>query len=141
MPSLRIEHVALNVPDPVAMAAWYAANLGMHVARNVGGLNNTVFLGDADDATVIEIYNNAGDPVPDYPRQHPLRLHLAFEAPDPGAAAKALVGAGATMIDQQHLPDGTHLVMLRDPWGLAVQLCRRPRRILAADRDEPPLSR
>jgi hypothetical protein len=28
MPSLRIEHVALNVSDPVALAAWYTANPG-----------------------------------------------------------------------------------------------------------------
>jgi len=36
-----------------------------------------------------------------------------------------LLAAGATLADNQRLPDGTHLVMLRDPWGVPLQLCKR----------------
>ena len=44
---------------------------------------------------------------------------------DPDAAMAELVGAGATLVDQQTLADGSRLVMLRDPWGLPLQLCKR----------------
>jgi catechol-2,3-dioxygenase len=30
---MRIEHIALNVPDPDTMAAWYVANLQMQIIR------------------------------------------------------------------------------------------------------------
>ena len=33
MPMLNLEHVALNVADPAAMAAWYVKNLGMRIVR------------------------------------------------------------------------------------------------------------
>jgi glyoxylase I family protein len=33
--------------------------------------------------------------------------------------------AGASLADEIRLADGSHLVMLRDPWGLAIQLCKR----------------
>jgi hypothetical protein len=28
-------------------------------------------------------------------------------------------------VDEVRLKDGSHLVMMRDPWGLAIQLCKR----------------
>ena len=74
---------------------------------------------------MIEIYSNAADPVPDYASMDPLRFHLAFAAADPDAARAALVAAGATFVEEQALPDGSRLLMLRDPWGLPLQLCKR----------------
>jgi hypothetical protein len=56
---------------------------------------------------------------------HPLRFHVAFAAADPDAARAELVAAGATFVDEQSLADGSRLLMLRDPWGLALQLCKR----------------
>jgi predicted enzyme related to lactoylglutathione lyase len=54
-----------------------------------------------------------------------MRFHLAFAAPDPDAARAALIAAGATFVDEQTLADGSRLLMLRDPWGIALQLCAR----------------
>ena len=56
---------------------------------------------------------------------HPMRFHLAFAAGDPDAARAALVAAGATFVEEQALADGSRLLMLRDPWGLPLQLCKR----------------
>ena len=126
MPVLNVEHVACNVTDPVAMAAWYVEHLGMRVVRRVQTPPYMHFLADANGHTVIEIYTNpTADPVPDYAAMHPLRFHLAFAAPDPDAARAALVAAGATFVDEQTLADGSRLLMLRDPWGLPLQLCKR----------------
>ena len=55
----------------------------------------------------------------------PLELHLAFDSQDPDADRAALVLAGATALSDDLLPDGSRLLMLRDPWGLALQLCAR----------------
>lgn len=116
---LKIEHFACDVADPVAMVAWYVEHLGMRVLRRL----ETVV--DAAGRGVIELYSNPADPVPDYAAQHPLRFHVAFATDDPDGAKGALVSAGATLVDEQTLADGSRLVMLRDPWGLPLQLCKR----------------
>ena len=36
---MDIEHFALNVPDPVAAAAWYVEHLGMRVQRSLAALD------------------------------------------------------------------------------------------------------
>ena len=125
MPSLNVEHIAWNVSEPAAMAAWYVEHLGMRVVRRLDTPPYIHFLADANGRVVIEIYSNPVDPVPDYASMHPLRFHLAFAATEPDAARAALVAAGATFVDEQSLADGSRLLMLRDPWGLALQLCKR----------------
>jgi len=127
---LNVEHVALNVPDPAAMAAWYVQNLGMRIVRESSVSPYIHFVADAAGRTVIELYSNPVDPVPDYPSMHPLRLHVAFATSDPDAARTALVAAGASFVDETTRDDGTRLLMLRDPWGLAIQLCKRAEPLL-----------
>ena len=121
---MNIEHFALNVADPVAMAAWYGEHFGLRIVRHIPQPAQTHFLADAN-STVLEIYCNPPDQIPDYSSMNPLLLHLAFASTDPGADARRLAAAGASVVDEVRLDDGSHLIMLRDPWGLAVQLCRR----------------
>ena len=125
MPTLRIEHVALNVADPVAMAAWYVEHLGMRVIRKISAPPHIHFLTDAQGTVAIEIYSNPIDPIPDYAAMHTMRLHLALWADDLESTMKVLMDAGATYVDEQNHADGSRLVMLRDPWGLPLQLARR----------------
>jgi catechol 2,3-dioxygenase-like lactoylglutathione lyase family enzyme len=132
MPILNVEHIAWNVSDPVAVAAWYVEHLGMRVVRSVPTPPYIHFLADARGRVVVEIYNSPADAVPDYASMHPMRFHFAFAAPDPDAARTALVDAGATFVDEQRLADGSRLLMLRDPWGLALQLCARATSLLDA---------
>ena len=122
---MKIEHVAYNVADPVAMAAWYGEHLSLTIVRHIPGPTHTHFLADDHGSTVIEIYCNPPDAVPDYRSMDPLLLHLAFVSLDPTADCARLVAAGATFVSELHTPDGSHIMMLRDPWGLALQLCRR----------------
>jgi len=125
LPVLRLEHVALNVTDPRAMADWYVEHLGMRVVRQVEGPPHTRFVADAGGRTVVELYVNPSARIPDYLRMDPLELHLAFDSQDPDGDRDALVRAGATALSDDRLPDGSRLLMLRDPWGLALQLCAR----------------
>ena len=130
MPTLNLEHIALNVADAAAMAAWYVKNLGMRIVKESSVAPYIHFVADAAGRSVIEMYSNDADPFPDYASMHPLRLHVAFATSDPDGSRAALEAAGATFVDEVTRDDGTRLVMLRDPWGLALQLCKRPEALL-----------
>ncbi len=122
---MKIEHIAFNVRDPVTVAAWYCTHFGLTVARHLPSPAQTHFLADDSGQTLLEIYCNPPDQVPDYPAMDPLIFHLAFSSAAPDLDSARLIAAGASPVDELHQPDGSHLVMLRDPWGLAVQLCKR----------------
>lgn len=132
MPNLNVEHFACNVSDPAGMAAWYVEHLGMRIVRKISSAPHIHFLADANERVVMEIYSHSADAVPDYQAMHPMRFHLAFAAPDPDVARAALVGAGATFVDEVTHPDGSRLLMLRDPWGLPLQLVKRATPLLPA---------
>ena len=83
------------------------------------------FLADASRRAMIELYTNGSAPTDAYRDLHPAQLHVAFSSADPNADADRLVAAGATLIEHLYNPDGSHLTMLRDPWGLAIQLAKR----------------
>lgn len=121
---MTIEHLALNVPDPVAFASWYGTHLGLRVVRHLPQASETHFLAD-DRGAVIEIYRNPVAPVPDYRAMHHLVLHLAFSSADSATDAARLLAAGASFAEEVLPPDGSRLIMLRDPWGIALQLCQR----------------
>ena len=129
---MKIEHVAFNVSDPIRMADWYVKHLGMEIVRKLDAMPHTHFLGDGSGAMLIELYHNPPDQVPAYASMDPLLLHLAFVSEDPERAKPKLQAAGATFVSEQRLDDGSHLVMLRDPWGLAIQLCKRGKPMLKA---------
>lgn len=122
---MRIEHIAFNVAEPLAVTAWYCKHLGFKAVRKMDVAPFTHFLRDPASGVLIEIYNNPPDQVPDYAAMDPLLLHLAFASEDIAADTKTLLDAGATLVSESTTPDGTKLGMFRDPWGLSIQLCQR----------------
>lgn len=122
---MKMEHVALNVSDPAAMAAWYTQHMGFEIVRSLPNPPYTHFLRDSDGSMMIEIYKNPPDQVPEYGKMHHLLLHLAFVSEDPEKDKARLLGVGAAYVQDETLGDGSRLVMLRDPWGLSIQLCKR----------------
>jgi hypothetical protein len=54
----------------------------------------------------------------------PLLIHIAFVSENPRQDAARLMAAGATHDGEVEHGDNL-LIMLRDPWGLCIQLCRR----------------
>lgn len=122
---MKLEHFALNVVDPVATAAWYVKHLGLRIVLQKAEAPYTHFLADSSGKVLLEIYNNPPDQVPPYAEMDPLLLHIAFVSVDPEADKAALLDAGATLVEEILFDDGSHLVMLRDPWGLPLQLCKR----------------
>jgi glyoxylase I family protein len=122
---MTFEHFALNVPDTPATAAWYVAHLGLQVKRARVEPPFTHFLADSTGRVFLELYTNPTDEIPDYANQHPLRLHFAFAVADARAEQTRLERAGATLAKEEPQPDGSLLIMMRDPWGVSVQLCQR----------------
>ena len=122
---MKFEHFALNVPDAKAVAAWYVAHLGLKVVRTRTDAPFTSFLADDTGRVIFEVYSNTAAVYPDYSAAHPLCFHVAFVAADPAAVRADLVAAGGTAAYEETLPDGSFLVMVRDPWGIPLQLVKR----------------
>ena len=79
---MKIEHLAINVEDPLAMGRWYVEHLGFTVKRRVMEEPWAHFLADDSGTVMIEIYGNKKVPLPDYRNMHPGSLHLALVSED-----------------------------------------------------------
>jgi glyoxylase I family protein len=134
---MNIEHVAFNVADPVRMAEWYTRHLGMRIVRSVSAPPHTHFLADEAGRVVVEFYHQTVAAVPDYFALDPLVLHLAFTTPDMESTRARLLAAGATGVgDVGTTPAGDELAMLRDPWGVSIQLVKRAQPLLGRHQSE-----
>ena len=128
---IRLEHVAINVEDPAAMARWYKDNLGMKIVREGPPPANMRFISDFGGNMMLELYNNPPDEVPDYPAMNPLSLHIAFMVDDVKAITKKLISAGATIaVEMKTTEAGDELIILRDPWGVPIQFLKRAKPML-----------
>jgi len=123
---MKLEHVAINVADPKAMADWYVKNLDMQVVRSVDQPPYMTFLADKNGESMIEIYHNTDAGVPDYSQIHAQNLHFAFSVEDMEGTRQRLIEAGATPEGEvTPTPAGDQLAFLRDPWNVTVQLVKR----------------
>ena len=104
-----LEHVAIDVADPVATAAWWCENLGFTITKQKDDITHTTFIVDASGRMAIEIYRAKTQPVaPDY---------------------AALTKAGATLVFHEKAP-GFDGAMMRDPSGIAIQFVKRDESVL-----------
>jgi glyoxylase I family protein len=128
MVSVSVEHVAWQVQNPPAVADWYVKNLGFRIVRkNENDPARTHFVADASGKCIVEIYNNSAASVLDYGNMHFLQLHLAFGVDgDVATTRDELLKAGCSVAeDVRTTPAGDTLCMMRDPFGFAIQLCKR----------------
>ena len=123
---MKIEHIAFNVEDPLAMGRWYVEHLGLKVKRRTVDPPYAHFLADDSGTVMIEIYGNRSAPLPDYRSMNPAELHLAFVSKDVESDVRRLIAAGAMQVGEiDTAPNGDQFAMLRDPWGVAIQLVKR----------------
>ena len=122
---MKIEHTAFNVEEPVLMARWYVEHLGLTVKRRTTDAPYAHFMADDSGTVMIEIYGNKDAPLPDYRNMNPAELHLAFVSSDVAADSARLQAAGATVVADVHQLGEDTFAMLRDPWGLPLQLVKR----------------
>lgn len=122
---MKFEHFALNVPDSRAMAHWYVEHVGFKILRSRDDAPFTHFLADETGRVAVELYSNPKATIPDYAAAHPLCFHFAVVSADAKADRLRLEKAGATLFLEEPQPDGSLLTMMRDPWGVPLQLCQR----------------
>jgi glyoxylase I family protein len=123
---MRIEHIGIQVQLPGPMADWYIAHLGFECKRSGDSPVPVRFISDGSGKVMLEVYNNPAALVPDRAAMDPLLLHVAFVCDDVPGTVERLIRAGATLDSgPETKPNGDELAILRDPWGLAIQLCRR----------------
>ena len=123
---MKIEHFAYQVEDAVAVADWYVKHMDFVVKRGADDPFAVRFLADDTEKVMIEIYSNPAVETPDYASLDPLILHMAFVCGDIPGTIERLKAAGAVLLSgPDNLVTGDVLAMLRDPWGLAIQLCYR----------------
>jgi glyoxylase I family protein len=123
---MNLEHLGLNHPAPVAAAAWYGQHLNMTIARRSGPPHHGHFLKDARGQMMLELYFNPKVARPDFATLDPLAFHVAFQVDDVAATRARLLQAGATAEGEPTSNDrGDHFAIVRDPWGLALQLAQR----------------
>ena len=128
---MRIEHVALQVPDPIKLADWYVAHFGMRVVRAFGPPSHARFLADEAGHTVLEVYNNPKASMTDYRKLDPLHLHIAFATKDVATTRQRLLEVGCAAEGEVTVTEtGDNITMLRDPWGIPVQLVNRKDRLV-----------
>lgn len=88
-----------------------------------------IFLADSTGRVVCELYHRPEFLITPFDQQHPLTFHFAFETANAEADKQRLLKAGASFVEDVKTEDGSHMAMLRDPWGLPVQLCQRTHRM------------
>lgn len=137
---MKLEHVALLVADPPAVARWYVEHLGMHVAKRSDEAPGFArFLADADGTSILELYASDVHAVPDYRALDPALLHVAFATGEIDGTRDRLLAAGAAPVGEiTQNAAGDRFAMLRDPWGLALQLADRVRPLSARAQEERP---
>jgi len=128
----RFEHIAFNVSDPIAIGNWYADNLGMKIMRSGPPPISATFLADSSMHMMIELFHNSEYPLFESSKTHHMSIHLAFVTPDIGKTQLNLLKAGASIADSlRKTASGDQVLVLRDPWGLAIQFVQRVKPMLA----------
>ena len=122
---MKLEHVAINVPDPAGQAEWFVQHLGMRIVMASTASPFMHFVAD-DVGTMIELYNNTSAPMPDYANINPFNLHFAFLSTAIEQDRARVLAAGATPVGEITTNAvGDKLCFLRTPWHVPFQFVQR----------------
>ncbi len=127
---MKLEHVAINVPDAQSFVKWFADNLGMRVVLSSDTSPFMHFIAD-EAGSMLEIYSNPAAPMPDYANIHPTNLHLAFSSSDIEADRARLLAAGAEAFGEISTTSaGDKLAFFRGPQSVPFQLVQRKKPLI-----------
>lgn len=127
---MKLEHVAINVPDAKSFVDFFVQHLGMRVVLSQDVSPFMHFIAD-EAGSMLEIYSNPAAPMPDYTAIHPLNLHLAFASHDIEADRAHLLAAGAEAFGEINTtPAGDKLAFFRGPQSVPFQLVQRKKPLL-----------
>jgi catechol 2,3-dioxygenase-like lactoylglutathione lyase family enzyme len=122
---MNLEHLALNVTDPLAAADWYCKHLGLRIVSSSAGDPPSAFVADTN-GMMIELYRRDETPILPFETLEPLTLHIALATSDAERSRQALIAAGCSPVGEiEKTPRGDRLAFVRDPWGVVLQLAQR----------------
>lgn len=128
---MKLEHLALNIKDPVEASKWYCENLDFKIYKEMGSSPFHHFIADPSGCVLLEIFNLPGKKLPNYKLFDPAIFHLGFTVSNIEKEFKKLTEAGAETIDEiKVLENGDKVAMFRDPWGLPIQLIKRKKKMV-----------
>lgn len=119
------EHIALNVKNIKDIKDWYVANVGLKVVSEQTEAPFMTFFADSSGRVILELYYRPDEEIADFKTKHPLTFHMAFVSQNAVTDKIRLLDKGASFVEEITKEDGSYLVMLRDPWGMPLQLCQR----------------
>jgi len=119
------EHFALNVMNVEDVVSWYVKNIGLKVVNEQKEPPFMTFLADSSGRVIIEVYYRPDEIITVFSEKHPLTFHVAFVSENAQEDRLRLEKQGASFFEEVKKEDGSHLIMLRDPWGMPLQLCQR----------------
>lgn len=122
------EHFALNVADINGVTTWYCSHMGLTIASQQNEKPYMTFLADSSGRVIMEFYSREDAVMQQFDQLHPLTFHVAFVSDSAETDKERLLQAGASFVEDIVKDDGSHLVMLRDPWGMPLQLCQRAKK-------------
>ena len=127
---MKLEHVAINVPDAKGFVDFFVKNLGMRVVLSQDVSPFMHFIAD-EAGSMLEIYSNPAAPMPDYTATHPLNLHFAFASSDIEGDRARLLAAGAEAFGEINTtPAGDRLAFFRGPQSVPFQLVQRKKSLI-----------
>jgi uncharacterized glyoxalase superfamily protein PhnB len=125
MDSLNVEHIGFVIANPCGAADWYAKNLGFAILRKADN-NSVAFIQEPHGGLIFELIGNPEIHPIDKDLTHPLQVHIAFKSTDIEADIRRLTDAGASFVMDCKTDDPKATVcILKDPFGLYIQLARR----------------
>lgn len=107
MTTLSVGMITFDTTDAVALATWWARQVGGTAHDQADGWFVTV---DRPDGPTLA-FQKVADPTPGKNR-----LHLDMQAQDRRAAVRDLLADGATLVAEQEMP-GFRWTVLADPDG------------------------
>lgn len=119
------EHFAINVTNVEERVLWYTENLGLTIRSVQNEPPFMTFLADSTNRVIVELYHRPDEAITKFDLQHPLTFHVAFVSENALEDSERLQRKGALFFEEIKKADGSHLIMLRDPWGMPLQLCQR----------------
>lgn len=119
------EHFALNVDNIDEVVKWYVGILGLSIVEEQKEAPFMTFLADSSGRVIMELYFRPDEQIINFKNQHPLTFHVAFVSENAEKEKNRLLEKGASLVEEVKKEGGSHLVMLRDPWGMPLQLCQR----------------
>jgi catechol 2,3-dioxygenase-like lactoylglutathione lyase family enzyme len=112
----RMHHVVLDGPDPVALAAFYSALLGLPVTYRD---DDWVVVARTDTTSGLAFQRAPDHRAPTWPDPAvPQQVHLDIMVEDPAVAAPRVLALGATKLDGRNV--------YADPAGHPFCLIPRP---------------